>query len=170
MSIFIQLSPQKIDVNFWLDQVKSNLSGAIAVFLGVVREKSNPDAFLSKIPSSFSSFADENFSTSSKQKTEPAKVIFLVYEAYEEMAKDLLCSVAEKVLEDYQGLNLAIVHRLGKVQVGEVSLLLSFSSYQSSLAFEGVAFCLKEIKKSIPIWKKEFFDNGEVFWVENAIK
>jgi molybdopterin synthase catalytic subunit len=92
------------------------------------------------------------------------KVIALDYEAYPEMAEKELARIGADAAKKWPICRMAIVHRLGPVQIGETSVIIAVSSAHRDAAFAASRFAIEEIKKSVPIWKKEVFEGGEV-WI-----
>lgn len=93
------------------------------------------------------------------------KVIGLHYEAYREMAGKELAELRARSLASHAISEVAIVHRLGPLGIGEVSVAVAVSAPHRAAAFEACRFIMDELKRSVPIWKKEIFEGGEV-WVE----
>lgn len=94
------------------------------------------------------------------------KVEKLYYEGYEEMAEKKMAEIREKALSQFDIKDLAIVHRLGEVPIQEASLLVVVASAHRKPALQAVDFVIDNIKKDVPIWKKEFFCQGASEWVE----
>lgn len=92
------------------------------------------------------------------------KVMALEYEAYPEMAEKELARLGEEAKKRWNLKRLAIVHRIGPVQLCEPSVVIAVSAAHRGDAFEACRFAIEEIKKSVPIWKKEFFEGGEI-WI-----
>ena len=93
------------------------------------------------------------------------EVQFLTYEAYESMAKTTLGRIAGELRGRWPLGRVAIVHRLGRVNPAEASIVIVVSSSHRSEAFEAARYALERVKLILPIWKKEHLENGEV-WVE----
>ena len=104
------------------------------------------------------------FIGTTRDNTAGRKVLRLEYEAYRPMADEQLRRVADEMLERWDLRDVAIHHRLGRVDVGEASLVVAASSPHRKDAFEACHFSIDRIKQIVPIWKKEFFEGGEV-WV-----
>ena len=104
------------------------------------------------------------FIGTTRDNTAGRKVLRLEYEAYRPMADEQLRRVADEMLERWDLRGVAIHHRLGRVDVGEASLVVAASSPHRKDAFEACHFSIDRIKQIVPIWKKEFFEGGEV-WV-----
>jgi len=104
------------------------------------------------------------FIGTTRNNNEGRKVIALDYEAYPEMAEKELARIGDDAKQKWQICRMAIVHRLGPVQIGEASVIIVVSSAHRDAAFAACRFAIEEIKKSVPIWKKEVYEGGEV-WV-----
>jgi molybdopterin synthase catalytic subunit len=118
-----------------VDYVRDPAAGAIATFIGTTRNNN-----------------------------EGRKVIALDYEAYPEMAEKELARVGEEAKEKWQICRMAIVHRIGPVQITEPSVIIAVSSPHREAAFAACRFAIEEIKRAVPIWKKEVYEGGEV-WI-----
>jgi molybdopterin synthase catalytic subunit len=92
------------------------------------------------------------------------RVIALDYEAYRDMAEKELARIGADAARQWPICRMAIVHRLGPVQIGEASVAIAVSSAHRDAAFAASRFAIEEIKKPVPIWKKEVFEGGEV-WI-----
>lgn len=98
--------------------------------------------------------------------TRDSKVIeteYLVYEAYEEMALKEMQKLAAKAKEDFAISNVGIVHRTGKIEIGETSVVISVAAPHRKDAFAACEWLIKELKRTVPIWKKEVYADGEVW-------
>ncbi|MBI3110937.1 MAG: molybdenum cofactor biosynthesis protein MoaE [Ignavibacteriales bacterium] len=91
-------------------------------------------------------------------------VLWLEYEAYEPMASTMMERLAQVAHERWAVLNISIAHRLGRVNVGEASVVIAVSSAHREEAFAACRFLIDELKKVVPIWKREFFADGTVEW------
>jgi len=92
-------------------------------------------------------------------------VLYLEYEAYEEMALPLMDEIADEALRRWPIGDVRIVHRLGRMEIGEVSVAIAVASPHRKEAFEACRFAIDTLKSRVPIWKKEFFADGAV-WVD----
>ncbi len=92
------------------------------------------------------------------------RVLYLEYEAYKEMAEKMLDRIAEEVVERWDDTVVSIAHRLGRMEVGEISLVVVAASPHRVEAFSACQYVVNRIKENVPIWKKEAFEGGEV-WV-----
>jgi molybdopterin synthase catalytic subunit len=104
------------------------------------------------------------FIGTSRNHNEGRKVIALDYEGYAEMAEKELARIGEAARARWQICRIAIVHRLGPVQIAEASVIIAVSAAHRDAAFAACRFAIEEIKKTVPIWKKEVFEGGEV-WI-----
>lgn len=98
-----------------------------------------------------------------RNHTRGRKTLHLDYEAYEPMALQELRRLAAEALERFPIRNLALVHRLGRVQIGESSVLIAVYSAHRAPAFEACRWLIDTLKKKVPIWKKESFEDGAVW-------
>ncbi|CAN5534047.1 molybdopterin synthase catalytic subunit MoaE [soil metagenome] len=100
-----------------------------------------------------------------RQWTKGRETEYLVYEAYEPMALKELEKLINRAHEQFQIENVGIVHRLGKLGIGETSVVISVASPHRRAAFEACEWLIKELKRTVPIWKKEVYADGET-WIE----
>ncbi len=91
------------------------------------------------------------------------KTLYLDYEAYEEMAVKQMNELAREAITGLGVRNVAIIHRLGRLQVGETSVLIIVASAHRRQAFEASRWLIDTLKKTVPIWKKETFVDGAVW-------
>jgi len=134
----IQIVDKNIDVVELLASVSVPEAGGIDMFLGTTRNHS-------------------------KGK----KVIRLEYEAYSTMALRMMSEIESEIRKRWNIQKISIVHRIGVVPVMEASVAIAVSAAHRKEAFEACRYAIDELKKRVPIWKKEIFDDGEV-WVENV--
>jgi molybdopterin synthase catalytic subunit len=104
------------------------------------------------------------FIGTTRNNNEGRQVIALDYEGYPEMAEKELRRIGEDAKIKWPICRMAITHRLGPVQIGEASVIIAVSSAHRDAAFAACRFAIEEIKKIVPIWKKEVFEGGEV-WI-----
>jgi|SRR5208283_2362966 molybdopterin synthase catalytic subunit len=133
----VQIVDKKINIAELLASVVSPEAGGIDMFLGATRNHS-------------------------KGK----KVIRLEYEAYSPMALKLMGEIEGEIRKRWSIHKISIVHRIGVVTVMEASVAIAVSATHRKEAFEACRYAIDELKKRVPIWKKEIFEDGEV-WVEN---
>ena len=131
----INITSDPLDPDSITELVRKNSNGAIITFLGTTRDS-----------------------------TDGKRVNYLEYEAYQPMAQDMIRQIFEEVKERWEIEDLAMSHRLGKVDIGEISMVVAIASPQRKQAFEAGQYSIDRIKEIVPIWKKEFFDDGEE-WV-----
>ncbi len=91
------------------------------------------------------------------------RTLYLDYESYEEMALGKLQELAHEAREGFDVRNVAIVHRLGRLEVGESSVLIAVFSAHRAAAFEACRWLIDTLKRTVPIWKKEHFEDGAVW-------
>lgn len=134
-NILIELSSSDLNPSRAQEFVAAPEVGGIVVFVGTVRNHS-------------------------KGKD----VIRLEFESYEAMAVKEMSLIAQRALDRWPLHKVAILHRTGVLPIGEIPVVIAVSSAHRKEAFEACEFCIDELKKSVPIWKKEFFEGGE-HWV-----
>ncbi len=100
-----------------------------------------------------------------REWTRGRRTLYLVYEAYAPMALSELERLGREAHERFAIAHLGIVHRTGKLEIGETSVVISASAPHRRAAFEACEWAIRELKRTVPIWKKEVFEDGEV-WVE----
>lgn len=91
----------------------------------------------------------------------------LEYEAYEPMALKEMQAVCDKIRSKWNVEKIAIFHRLGEVPVTQASIVIAISSSHREESLLAVQFAIDAVKTSVPIWKKEIYENGEPQWKEN---
>jgi molybdopterin synthase catalytic subunit len=91
--------------------------------------------------------------------------LYLVYEAYAPMALGEMRRLGAEAHEKFEIAHIGIVHRTGRLEIGETSVVISVSAPHRRAAFEACEWAIRELKRTVPIWKKEFFAGGEV-WIE----
>lgn len=136
---FINLSLEKLDINEAIKKVVATNCGAVSSFIGTTR-----DFFENK------------------------RVLKLEYEAYEPMAVKEINSICKKVRSRWKVEKIAILHRLGQVPVGEASVVIVVSSEHRKESLESVQFIIDELKSTVPIWKKEIYDDDKSQWKQNS--
>jgi MoaE-MoaD fusion protein len=133
-----RLVREPIDIRQIIYAIQKPEDGAVVVFDGVVRNNAREKA-----------------------------VRFLEYDAYESMALKKLQEIGARAKSEYAIRDIAIVHRLGHMEVGECSVIIAVASAHRGPAFEACRFAIDTIKKIVPIWKKEFYEDGEI-WIEGG--
>ena len=130
----IALVREPIESSSVVAAIKQGEDGAVVVFDGIVRNN-----------------------------TRGRRTLYLVYEAYEEMALRQMKTLAEEAVNVHGVRQVAMVHRLGRLEVGETSILIAVSSAHRAQAFEACRWLIDTLKKTVPIWKKEHFEDGAVW-------
>lgn len=100
-----------------------------------------------------------------RQFTKGRETEYLVYEGYQPMALKEMEKLGTQAKEQFAIENVGIVHRLGKMEIGETSVVISVASPHRRAAFEACEWLIKELKRTVPIWKKEVYADGEM-WIE----
>ena len=100
-----------------------------------------------------------------REWTKGRRTLHLVYEAYEPMALSEMKRLGAQAHEKFDIAHIGIVHRTGRLAIGETSVVISVSAPHRRAAFEACEWAIRELKRTVPIWKKEVFADGEV-WVE----
>ena len=98
-----------------------------------------------------------------RNQTRGRKTLYLDYEAYEEMALRQMERLAEQARKEFQIREVALVHRLGHLEIGETSVLIVVASAHRAAAFEACRWLIDTLKRTVPIWKKEYFEDGAVW-------
>ena len=133
-NVLVALTRQAIDADRIVAAAKSGEDGAVVVFDGIVRNHSRG-----------------------------RRTLYLDYEAYEEMAARQMRELGQKALERFGVRQVTTVHRLGRLEIGETSVLIVVASAHRSAAFEACRWLIDSVKQSVPIWKKETFVDGQVW-------
>ncbi len=100
-----------------------------------------------------------------REWTKGRRTLYLVYEAYPPMALRELERLEREAHERFEIAHIGIVHRTGRLEIGETSVVIAVSAPHRRAAFEACEWAIRELKRTVPIWKKEIFEDGEV-WVE----
>ncbi len=130
----VQIVREPIHTERMLSQLKRGEDGAALVFEGIVRTQ-----------------------------TRGRKTLYLDYEAYEEMALAQMESLAKEALRQFKIRDVALVHRLGRLEIGETSVLIAVASAHRAAAFDACRWLIDTLKRVVPIWKKEYFEDGAVW-------
>jgi molybdopterin synthase catalytic subunit len=96
------------------------------------------------------------------------ETLYLEYEAYESMALAKITEIGAQIREKFAVSRIAIVHRLGRLNVGETSVFIAVSAPHRAAAFDACRYAIDTLKRTVPIWKKEYFADGSV-WAEGHI-
>jgi MoaE-MoaD fusion protein len=120
-------------------EVRADIDGAIVDFDGFVRNESHG-----------------------------RRTLYLEYEAYEPMALSKMREIGRSIHEKFAIHRLAIVHRLGRLEIGETSVFIAVGAPHRAAAFDACRFAIDTLKRTVPIWKKEFFEDGAV-WADGEL-
>jgi molybdopterin synthase catalytic subunit len=135
MDVEIKLSVSTLDVQYCIDWVMSPECGGIDVFIGTVRNATKGKA-----------------------------VVKLEFEAYEKMAISEMDKIAQQAFAKWPVQKILIHHRTGVLQVGEIPVIIAVAAAHRDAAFDACRYLIDTLKQTVPIWKKEIFEDGEV-WV-----
>ncbi|MBZ0170642.1 molybdenum cofactor biosynthesis protein MoaE [Candidatus Methylomirabilis lanthanidiphila] len=130
-----EITDQALSLEPLISVVKRSSSGAVATFLGVVREQ-----------------------------TRGRRVRYLEYEAYREMAIPKMREIADEIHRKWEVDQIAMVHRVGRLEIGEASVAIAVSAPHRHAALAACGYAINRLKEIVPIWKKEVWTDGEE-WV-----
>ena len=102
-----------------------------------------------------------------REWTKGKRTLYLVYEAYDQMALSEMQRLGAEAHKHFEIAHLGIVHRTGRLEIGETSVVIAASAPHRKAAFQACEWAIKELKRTVPIWKKEVYEDGEE-WVETA--
>jgi molybdopterin synthase catalytic subunit len=137
----IRLTREPIDYHALTESVRDPHCGAVALFLGTVRDLTGEQV-----------------------------TVFLDYEAYAPMAEKKLAEIEAEVRRRWTVGNIALIHRLGRLAVGDVSVAVALSCPHRGEAFDACRFAVDTLKELVPIWKKENAPDGSGEWVHQSVK
>ncbi len=103
-----------------------------------------------------------------RQFTHGRETLYLFYEAYEPMARKEMKKLIAAAKKEFAISHVGIVHRLGKLEIGETSVVVTVAAPHRKAAFAACEWLIRELKRTVPIWKKEVYSNGEQ-WVEGQV-
>ena len=132
--MLVAITREPIDASVLIGGIKAGLDGAVCCFDGIVRDN-----------------------------TRGRRTLHLDYEAYEEMALEQMRGLAAEALTRFGVRDVTLVHRLGRLIVGETSVLIVVASAHRGAAFDACRWLIDTLKKTVPIWKKEQFEDGAVW-------
>jgi molybdopterin synthase catalytic subunit len=135
----VLLVREPIDSGALIDHVRTVSDGAVVTFDGCVRNQSHG-----------------------------RRTLYLAYEAYESMAVAKMREIAAATRAQFAIDRIAIAHRLGRLEIGESSVFIAVSAPHRSAAFDGCRFAIDTLKRTVPIWKKEYFEDGAV-WADGEL-
>jgi molybdopterin synthase catalytic subunit len=134
------ITTEPISIEEVVNKVIRPEAGAISTFIGTVREITNGK-----------------------------RTLFLQYEAYVSMAEKKLAQIGEEIVEKWPDAKVAITHRIGKLDISDIAVVIAVSTPHRKDAFEASRYAIERIKQIVPIWKKEHWENGEE-WVGNQLE
>lgn len=135
-----EIAKEPINIQSVIDKVVQREAGAITTFIGTVREL-----------------------------TKGKKTLYLIYEAYEAMAVKKLEQIGREIEERWSGSKVAISHRVGKLDITDIAVVIAVSTPHRADAYEANRYAIERIKEIVPIWKKEHWEDGEE-WVGNQLE
>ncbi len=135
----IKITSEPIAAQPVIDNVRKNAYGAVVTFVGTVRN---------------------NF--------EGKRVLYLEYEAYPEMAEKKLREISAEIQERWGISDIDIVHRVGRIDVGDIAIVIAVGSPHREEAFQACQYAIDRIKEIAPIWKKEFYEDGSSAWIGHS--
>ncbi|MCP3739846.1 molybdenum cofactor biosynthesis protein MoaE [Rossellomorea sp. BNER] len=107
-----------------------------------------------------------NFIGTVRELTDGKKTLYLEYDAYESMALKKLERIGQEIKEKWVDAEVAIVHRLGRLEISDIAVVISISTPHRNDAYEANRYAIERIKEIVPIWKKEHWEDGEE-WIGN---
>lgn len=158
----VQVTSDPLNPTALLARVQDHGHGAAVLFIGTVRDyarESSPGE------------ADEGGAAGQAEPSDAPRdrpVSGMTYEAYEPMAKSVLKQIATEVVARVGAVRFAIAHRVGALELGEVSVAIAISTPHRAEAYEASRYIIEEIKKRVPVWKHEHYTDGESAWVEGV--
>ena len=103
-----------------------------------------------------------------RNENQGRRVLFLEYHAYPAMAEQEMSKLRRQALERFEISEVAIVHRTGRMEIGDAAVAIAVAAPHRAPAFDACRWIIDTLKQTVPIWKKEFFEGGEV-WVEGEV-
>lgn len=138
-NLFI-ITDQPIRVEEVTKKVESRNAGAITVFIGTVREL-----------------------------TKGKKTLHLEYQAYPPMAIKMFQQIEKEIKEKWPEVQIAITHRTGRLEISDIAVVIAVSSPHRKIAYEANEYAIDRIKQIVPIWKKEFWEDGTA-WIGDQLE
>jgi len=135
----IRISEKEINPDELIKVVANSETGAVVTFTGIVRGRNNGK-----------------------------KVLHLKYEAHKQMAEKLLKQLKKRIKKQYSVSGIAIQLRIGTIKAGEISVLIAVSAPHRKEAFEACHHIIDSIKHTLPVWKKEYYEDGSQ-WVNGTV-
>lgn len=138
--MYCTVTRDPIDATGLLHRVRSDPDGAVLLFAGVVRDHH-----------------------------EGRSVEALAYEAYEEMAVEKMATICREVSARFEVGELAVVHRVGDLEIGDISLVIAVAAPHRDAAYKASREIIERIKTEVPIWKRERYSDGGEVWRDGAV-
>jgi len=137
----VAVTSAPLDLHALIDEIagSSGADGAVASFIGVVRNQN-----------------------------QGRRVSYLEYEAYEPLAVRGLHRILDEAREAWTDTRLGVHHRIGRLELGEASIVIVAASPHRAHAFAACRYAIERVKQVLPVWKHEFFEGGDA-WVEGAV-
>ncbi|MDQ0483446.1 molybdenum cofactor biosynthesis protein MoaE [Guptibacillus hwajinpoensis] len=134
------ITSEEIDVSAVINSVIHPEAGAVNTFIGTVREF-----------------------------TKGKQTVSLQYEAYASMAEKQLKRIGDEISEKWPGIKSSIVHRIGKLAISDIAVVIAVASPHRAESYEASRYAIERIKQIVPIWKKEYWVNGEE-WIGDQLE
>jgi molybdopterin synthase catalytic subunit len=135
---WITILGEGMNVGEAVEHVTDSRAGGIALFLGTTRDERSPDG---------------------------RRLVALDYEAYQQMALEQMRELARRAREKWPIIKLALLHRVGRVPLGQPSVVIAVATPHRADAFDACRFLIDELKRDVAIWKKELWEDGSGTWV-----
>lgn len=137
---FFEIVEEPIQIESMIEKVSRREAGAITTFLGTVREW-----------------------------TKGRKTLYLEYQAYKPMAVKKLAQIGKEIKEKWPDTEVAITHRIGRLDISAIAVVIAVSSPHRKAAYEANEYAIERIKQIVPIWKKEHWEDGET-WIGDQLE
>lgn len=137
---FFEIVEEPIQIESMIEKVSRREAGAITTFLGTVREW-----------------------------TKGRKTLYLEYQAYKPMAVKKLAQIGKEIKEKWPDTEVAITHRIGRLDISSIAVVIAVSSPHRKAAYEANEYAIERIKQIVPIWKKEHWEDGET-WIGDQLE
>jgi molybdopterin synthase catalytic subunit len=137
---YFQIIDTPINVEEVMKSVIRRECGAVTTFIGTVREF-----------------------------TKGKRTLYLEYQAYKSMAEKKLAQIGSEIQEKWPGSTVAITHRIGTLQISDIAVVIAVSTPHRKEAYEANEYAIERIKEIVPIWKKEFWEDGEM-WIGDQLE
>lgn len=137
---YFEITKNPISADEVTDKVARREAGAITAFIGTVREF-----------------------------TKGKRTLHLEYQAYEPMAVKMLEQIGDEIIERWPDAITAITHRIGKLEISDIAVVIAVSSPHRKTAYEANEYAIERIKQIVPIWKKEHWEDGTM-WIGDQLE